>query len=63
MYVANTARVLLFQTDYVFAAQLRPDFTEAQRRLEAKKPGSVHDVLSTDWLREMDAAGDAVDVM
>jgi hypothetical protein len=51
------------QTAYVFAAQLRPDFLEAQRRLEAKKPGSVLDVLSTDWLRKMDVAGEAIDMM
>lgn len=51
------------QTDYVFAAVLRPDFIEAQRRLEVKKSGSVHDVLDTAWLREMDAAGELIDIM
>lgn len=51
------------QTDYVFAAVLRPDFIEAQRRLEVKKPGAVHDVLATAWLREMDAAGEPIGIM
>lgn len=55
--------LLLLQTDYVFAAVLRPDFIAAQQRLEAKKPGSVHDVLAVDWLRDMDTAGEPIDIM
>jgi hypothetical protein len=55
--------LLLLQTDYVFAADLRPDFIAAQQRLEVKKPGSVHDVLAVDWLRDLDAAGEPIDVM
>jgi hypothetical protein len=51
----------VLQTDYVFGAHMRPDFTAAQRRLEVQQPGAVQDVLSVDWLRQMHAAQKLID--
>lgn len=53
----------MLQTEYVFAAVLSPDQLAAQAKVEVKKPDAVHDVLSVEWLRDMDAANAFVDIM
>jgi hypothetical protein len=49
----------------VLAAELSPDQLQAQWHVQASKRGAAHahEVLSVQWLRDVDAAGALVDIM
>lgn len=63
VHISHVFVFLCVQTDYVFAAHLSSADALALSKKEATNPRAVHDVISTDWLLEVDQAGELLPIM
>lgn len=62
-YISLAVTCPRVQTDYVFAAHLSISDAAALSKKEATNPRAVHDVISTEWLIEVDQAGELLAIM